>query len=104
MCVCVPAGCPCVHQFVYVEGLSCVCEREKVRDRVLTVESNNAVVFDHMIQYISCSVGSWRASIAHNNNMFHMSPTPHHCQRLATNAKQAAHICNILRLVLDWRQ
>lgn len=92
----VPAGCPCVHQFVYVEDLSCMCERERKRDRGLAVESNNAMVCDRMILTISCSVGSWRASIAHNNNMFHMNPTPHHCQHLATNAKPAAHICNIL--------
>ncbi len=63
------------------------------------MESNNAVVFDHMILYISCSVGSWTASISHNNdNMFHMNPTPHYCQRLATNTIPAAQICKVYHL------
>lgn len=60
--------------------------------------------FDHMIPYISCSIGCWTASTAHNNvNMFHMNPAPH-CQRLATNATLAAHICKVyvLWLVPVW--
>lgn len=97
--MCVPAGCPCVHPFVYAEDLSCACEKERVGDGVLAIETNSAVVFDHLILYICCSVGSWTVSTAHNDNMFHMNPTPHHCQHLATNAKPAAHICNILPLV-----
>lgn len=99
----VPAGCPCLHLFVYIERPSqlcvcvsvwvcahvCVCvggEGDKIgREWILTVESNNSAVFDHMIPYIS-SVGSWTVSTAHNNNnMFQMNPTPHYCQRLAAN-------------------
>lgn len=107
--VCVPGRCPCVHQFVYAK----IClvrvrkterQKERVRDEVLATETNSAVVFDHMIPYICCSVGSWTVSTAHNDNMFHMNPTPHCCQRLATKANPAAHICNILPLVRGWSQ
>lgn len=107
ICVCVPARCPCVHQFVYAEDLSCACEKEskkRVGDGVLAMETNSAVVSDRMIPYICCSVGSWTVSTAHNDNMFHMNPTPHRCQHLATNANPTAHICNILPLVQGWSQ
>lgn len=74
---------------IEVEG--CVFVRKTERESgVLAAGTNKAVVFDHMILYISCSVGCWTASTAHNiDNMFHMNPAPH-CQGLATNATPAS--------------
>ncbi len=109
LCVCLLGVLVCIHLFMCAICLVCASkrERERERDGVLAMESNDAVVFDHTIPYICCSIGSWTASTAHNNdNMFHMNPTPHHCQHLATDANPAAWICKvyIFWLVLVWSQ
>lgn len=87
MCACWVSLCASICLCARFVLCVCVTEREQERGRLglAVLESNSAVVFEHMILYISCSVGSWTASTAHNtNNMFHMNPTLHHCQRLAT--------------------
>lgn len=61
----VPAQCPCVHPIVYVKEPPCVLWASV---SVCACACLASLRFsDHMILYISCSIGCWTASTAHNN-------------------------------------
>lgn len=63
----VPAKCPCVHQIVYMRDHPCVCVCSLCACVCACACLTSLWFSDHMILYISCSIGCWTASTAHNN-------------------------------------